>query len=277
MTKPTLSTFLLLILAGCYGSPYAKNPDGAAGAGGAGNAGSGGNAGTGGASGSSGGPGGNAGASAVAGSSGAAGAVAGAAGTGGGAGGTAGVSGSGGSGTIDAGQDAAVACAPGTRACPGNFACDASNYCVFSCTERSTAGCAAGYECFNGSCVPATVPCGADACQVGNNGSVCCGTDPAHTGMVTTLTCLPPGATCTGVPIRCNEPKDCPAGQYCCLLGNSCGAVDWDTHCTADINTCVGGPMSFGYQLCTQDSDCLQGGCTFASSCFPGLSVCSGP
>ncbi len=171
----------------------------------------------------------------------------------------------------------AGACIPpqGANACLNNYACASSTACATSCSEDSTTGCALGFECRNGLCVQATVPCGGPACPVANNGGMCCATNPDSMGRASTFTCLPPGATCTGSPIVCNSRSDCAAGQYCCLLGNGCGPAAWDTRCVNDLSACVDGSMSFGRQVCDHDSECSSGACLAPGDlCRPGLSVC---
>lgn len=160
--------------------------------------------------------------------------------------------------------------------CAGNFACGSSTGCGTTCTERSTTGCIAGYECLNGACVQATVPCGGPACAVANGGQ-CCVTDPNNTGTNAVISCLPPGASCGGSNILCNGKADCPSGQYCCAFGNACMPGHYNTQCVANISSCGGATMSFAYQVCDPSlaSECVSGSCTSYTTCIPGVYVCN--
>jgi hypothetical protein len=169
--------------------------------------------------------------------------------------------------------------ASGSTVCTGSFACGSSTTCGTTCSEASTGGCISGYECLNGACVPATVPCGGPACAVANGGGECCITDPNNTGTNAVLSCLPPGGTCGGSFINCNGKSDCPTGQYCCAAGNGCTPGHYNTYCTANVSSCVGGTMSFGYQVCdpavNTGKECVTGTCKSDTACLPGLSICS--
>jgi hypothetical protein len=165
--------------------------------------------------------------------------------------------------------------AAGSSPCPGNFKCASTTACATTCTERSTNGCASGYECLNGACIAASVPCGASACAVANGGGACCWTDPSSTGTNAVSACLGPGATCTSLSfIPCNGKSDCPSGQLCCASGNGCSPSHWSVGCAT---TCpAASPYSFGYQVCdpSTPSECTTGSSCQASSCIPGISIC---
>src|SRR5262249_55874898 len=75
-----------------------------------------------------------------------------------------------------------------------------------ACTPRSTNGCAQGYRCSAGACVPIVVPCGAITCPITTPASSCCyvGAPPS---------CVAGG--CGGSTISCTSQGDCAAGQVC--------------------------------------------------------------
>lgn len=170
----------------------------------------------------------------------------------------------GGSGGI--GGDAGSECVP--TACPGNFGCLSATACATTCAERSTAGCAPGYECVNNACVVATVPCGSTLCQVGN-GEQCCVTGSTS---APTYACAPVGSC--PVFVACDSAADCPSGQICCLTTNG---VSYATSCSAP-SSCKGGATFGASQACdpalTAPTECLTGACTAPVSLDPALHVC---
>ncbi len=143
----------------------------------------------------------------------------------------------------------AGSCVPAnTISCPGNFACASSTTCGTTCTNRSTTGCAAGFECINSACLPATVGCRGVNCPVGTGGQ-CCWTLPDFPG---TATCLGAGASCqNGSSVFCDGEADCPAGQICCAMGTGDVLGQWSTSCmpAAACHDQQGGVI-FGQQVC---------------------------
>ena len=148
-------------------------------------------------------------------------------------------------------------CEPTEAPCPNHFACASSgDACATTCTDVSTTGCAPGYECASGSCVPAVVVCDKVACGVANINAECC----VSQGGVASDTCIAPDKLCPGNTIQrifCDSRRDCPAGNVCCAV----------TDGSSDNVNCFPGPTcpSGGTQMCDPNltpSECTSGVCT---------------
>ena len=133
--------------------------------------------------------------------------------------------------------------------CVGNFACASSSACGSSCTIRSTTGCALGFECANGACVPATVSC---------RGVRLPGRRPAGNAVGHRLTI--PGQRRVSVqvppapavhPCFVTDRRICPSGQVCCVIGIGDVVGQWSTSCVpaADCHN-QQGDLVFGQQVC---------------------------
>jgi hypothetical protein len=190
-------------------------------------------------------------------------AAAGAGGSAGAGGGAAGVSGS-----VDGGPGGGAGSVCDPVACPGNFGCLNAATCATTCAARSTAGCAPGYECVNGACVAATVPCGSALCQVGN-GEQCCVTGTLSSPV---YACSPAGSC--PVFLDCDSEADCPSGEICC--GTTNGGT-FATSCAAPSG-CKGGTTFSAFQICdpglSAPTECLSGACSGVFSLEPALHTC---
>lgn len=113
-------------------------------------------------------------------------------------------------------------CDPVDSACNGVCTtCSGTGICRAPATDSS---CATGLCASPGVCEEPAVTCGSENCSLSSD--VCC-SEFAASGN-TRLFCEegasaypPPPASIPDIPIRCDEPSDCPSSRVCCYAGTS--------------------------------------------------------
>jgi hypothetical protein len=87
----------------------------------------------------------------------------------------------------------------------------------------------------------------------------------------TTYACQAASADCSGTPIQCTSPAECPQGEVCCGTVGT-GAYYSNVICTS---SCPGDAGTQQYQFCNRSAPvCPQGTTCSPSGYMPGYSVC---
>lgn len=97
---------------------------------------------------------------------------------------------------------------------------------------------------------PGTLPCGNESCATGTQ-SCCVSIAIGAVG----ARCIPAGASCSGIPLACDEPADCSAGTCCFGLQALQGAgsgLALGSHCSTRA-ACNGAGQ---YVVCRTNGDC---------------------